>query len=87
MRRPALLTVTAALLAACDASTVTVDIDPSKTRYSRDIRTDQCFAAIGRGNPAVPVRAESFSVAAVPCTEAVLALVPRAQGGKASPAR
>jgi hypothetical protein len=83
MRRALFLAVAPALLAACDASTVTVDIDPSKTRYSRDARTGQCFAALGRGAPGFSVRAESFSVAAVPCTDAVLALVPRAQGGKA----
>lgn len=70
-------------MAACDARTVTVEIAPEKASYSRDPRTGLCFAAFGRAQPGNIVgRAESFSITAVPCSDAVLALVPRAQGGR-----
>lgn len=70
------------LLVACDAKSVRTETDPTKTTYSRDARTDLCFATIGRakgGN--ITGIASSFSVTNVPCSEAVLSLVPAEQGG------
>lgn len=82
--RPLILPVAAlAFVVGCDARTVTVEIAPDRATYSRDPRTGLCFAAFGRAHPANVVgRAESFSITAVPCSAEVLALVPRAQGGR-----
>jgi hypothetical protein len=63
------------LLSGCDARSVSVDIDTSRITYSRDARTDLCFAALGRAPgstlPTYDV-AESFSITNVPCSEKVL---------------
>jgi hypothetical protein len=85
MRRGA-AAVLALALAGCDQQTVPVEIRPEAARYLRDIRTGLCFAGFGRAAPnsisgAMGV-AQSFALAAVPCTEAVMALVPVGQGGK-----
>jgi hypothetical protein len=71
-------------LAACDAKSVSTTIDPSVTTYARDVRTDICFAAIGRESTDTGGRMSwSFSISAVPCSPSVLALVPKSQGGAA----
>lgn len=70
------------LLAACDARSVEVDTNPANITYSRDARTDLCFASLGRaGGASVTDRARSFSMTNVPCTAEVLVLVPKNQGG------
>ena len=70
------------MLAACDARSVKVETNPKNITYSRDARTDLCFASLGRaaGN-SVSDLADSFSMTNVPCTTEVLALVPKSQGG------
>lgn len=80
--RLAMVLLAAVLLAACDAKTIETEIDPTLTTYSRDIRTSVCFAALGRESMDTGGKMSwSFSVANVPCSDAVLALVPIAQGG------
>lgn len=70
------------LLASCDARSVSVETDPEKTTYSRDVRTNLCFASVGRtGATTLTDIADSFSVTNVPCSPEVLALVPEDQGG------
>lgn len=65
------------LVVGCDAKTVSVALQPDKATYSRDVRTNLCFAAFGRANGwSLIGTAESFSVTAVPCTSDVLARVP-----------
>jgi hypothetical protein len=80
MARLALLLIIGLLVIGCDAKTVAVETDPQKTTYSRDARTQLCFATIGRA-PAGRIgdAADSFSVTNVPCTEAVMGLVPARQ--------
>ncbi len=70
------------VLAACDARSVKVDTNPANITYSRDTRTNLCFASLGRaGGDSWGDVASSFSMTNVPCTEEVLALVPKSQGG------
>lgn len=76
-----ILGAAALLLAACDASTVVTETDPTKITYSRDTRTKLCFATAGRGAPFLAISADSFSMTGVPCTPEVLALVPARQRG------
>jgi len=67
----------------CDARSVSVDTDPSKTTYSRDSRTNLCFATMGRAEAgSLSDIAKSFSVTNVPCSPEVLALVPEDQRPK-----
>jgi hypothetical protein len=74
---------TVLLLAGCEARSVSVDTDPSKTTYSRDVRTNLCFATMGRAEAGtMSDLAKSFSVTNVPCTPEVLALVPEDQRPK-----
>lgn len=69
-------------LAGCDARTVNIETDPSKTSYSRDARTNICFASVGRAAKAsMSDMADSFSITSVPCSAEVLALVPESQRG------
>lgn len=69
-------------LAGCDARSVHIETDPGNTTYSRDKRTDLCFASLGRADGgSFSDKADSFSMTNVPCTPAVLALVPKSQGG------
>jgi hypothetical protein len=64
-------------LAACDPKSVPALIDPSVTTYARDVRTNICFAAIGRESMDTGAKMSwSFSITAVPCSAPVLALVP-----------
>jgi hypothetical protein len=82
MKRLILVPAALGLLAACDAKTVAVETNPNRATYSRDARTNLCFASFGRSRAGNVVgNAESFSVTNVPCSAEVLALVPRAQGG------
>jgi hypothetical protein len=76
--KPVNLTLMAAamLLLGCEVKTVLLDTDPTKATYSRDKRTNICFASFGRADGV-----KAFSVAGVPCTEAVLKLVPEGQRG------
>lgn len=75
-------TLAIAALAGCDARSVTVEVDPSKITYSRDVRTNLCQGAIGRAaGDSISDIADSFSVYNVPCSPEVMALVPRSQGG------
>lgn len=77
MRRSLWSVVVLVALAGCSPNSFEVEIDPSKTTYSRDVRTKKCMGTVGReynGN-------KSFSVFNVSCDEDVLALVPKAQGG------
>ena len=74
--------VLTAVLASCDARSVTVDTNPANITYSRDARTNLCFASLGRAaGSSVTDRADSFSMTNVPCTDEVLALIPKSQGG------
>lgn len=69
-------------LGGCDARSVHIDTDPSSTTYSRDKRTNLCFASLGRADGgSFSDKADSFSMTNVPCSPAVLALVPKSQGG------
>jgi uncharacterized lipoprotein YajG len=80
MRTVLLSAAALALLAACDARTVTVEIAPEKATYSRDPRTDLCFAAFGRAEGgSIGDVAKSFSVTTVPCSPQVLALIAKPQ--------
>ena len=65
------------ILAACDNASVRTDVDTKKITYSRDARTGLCFATLGRGESWIGVRAASFSMTHVPCTEQVMLLVGR----------
>jgi hypothetical protein len=70
------------VLASCDARSVEIDTNPANITYSRDARTNLCFASLGRAaGSSILGRARSFSMTYVPCTEEVLALVPKSQGG------
>jgi hypothetical protein len=74
----AALLLLAGTLAACDAPSVRTDIDPSKITYTQDARTNLCFAVLGRGAVGeLGVRANSFSMTNVPCSDAVLRQVRR----------
>lgn len=68
-------------LAGCKPQTIGgVTSDPSKATYSYDRRTGLCFATFGvRLMDSAARFTESYSVSAVPCNEAVLALVPTEQ--------
>lgn len=69
------------LLTSC-GNDISVTVNPSVTTYARDARTDICFATIGRQIMDTGGKVSNiFSVAAVPCSPAVLALVPKSQGG------
>lgn len=63
------------ILASCDASSSRIEIDPSKINYMKDVRTDLCYAVVGRSRPGEMI-ATSFSITNVPCSEAVLRLIP-----------
>ena len=72
--------VALALLGGCSPESVEVASDPSKITYSRDARTDLCFATLGIKRLETGGRvAWSFSTTNVPCTLKVLALVPSEQ--------
>ncbi len=77
------LVVAGIILASCDARSVSIKTDPSNLTYSRDKRTDMCFASLGRasGDNLTDI-ADSFSMTYVPCTLEVMALVPISQGGQ-----
>ena len=64
-------------ITACDNAQVRTQLDTSKLSYSRDSRTNLCFATIGRAEDVVGVRAASLSFTHVPCTPEVLALIQR----------
>lgn len=67
------------VLAACDNAQVKTTLDTSKLTYSRDARTNLCYATVGRGESAIGMRAASLSFTHVPCTAEVLARIQ--QGG------
>lgn len=67
-------------LAGCSPASTEVDADPSKITYSRDTRTGLCFAALGRASVSSSGTVQqSMSITAVPCSPAVLALIPQQQ--------
>lgn len=77
------LMVAVAILVGCDARSVVIEVNPANMTYTRDARTDMCFASLGRASgSSFSDIAESFSMTYVPCTPAVLALVPVSQGGQ-----
>ena len=79
MQRTLALAGMVLVLAACDNAQVRTTLDTSKLSYSRDARTNLCYATVGRGESAIGVRAASLSFTHVPCTDEVLARI--RQGG------
>lgn len=78
MKLKIMLAVAAPLmLMACDNAQVRTTLDTSKLSYSRDARTNLCFATVGRAESAIGMRAASLSFTHVPCTPEVLAQIGR----------
>ena len=79
MRAAIVLLACFALIGCKPESRETVS-DPSLITYSRDARTGLCFATLGRYSVSTNGSgSESFSISNVPCTPAVMALLPANQ--------
>lgn len=78
-----LVIIALGFLAGCGPQTVETEVDPTKATYARDVRTNICFATLGRQSMDTGAKMSwSFSIAAVPCSPEVLALVPASQRGR-----
>jgi hypothetical protein len=77
MRNIIIIGAAVLMLTACDNAQVVTNVDTRKITYTQDVRTQLCFATVGRADDVVGMRAASLSFTHVPCTPEVLALVRR----------